>query len=432
MLGQSLIRTDTINPNTSKSGEIFMLSGTEEHFDNWRSSELVAAGFALLSLVFATMDYEFYFSDSRTHNNCSQKSEKGTFRYLIVMCSFVAIVFLFFRHYVKAIWKDCLIISEENGSPSAGIIGDIAKQYKRTTSIFKANFFAEMLLMVILPYPGMNVNVTIPLWYQGDYINTCYNLSELFYCVMFLRLLLVVRAASNYTPFENFVARRYCHRYNVKTNMKFAFKCLMKSYPIIIVMFVIGIPSLIIFGCMVRIFERPLMDINLKEWEDPMNGIWYMFATMSTIGYGDYYPISYPGRTVAFFGYIVGGFIFALIMVSVQKEVSLNEGQAKAFNIVNLTESAVMVMQAFAKYVITKKRSGETPSTKGKYRNLRKAIKNFKDKKLELEDLRSQNDGENAQLQESVKIIKEELNEVHKKINLLTELAAKRKKPKKY
>ncbi|OMJ96125.1 hypothetical protein SteCoe_302 [Stentor coeruleus] len=431
MLGQSLIRTDTINMNANKSGEIFMLSGTEKHFDNWRSSELVAACFAFLGLVFAALDYEFYFSDSRTHNNCAQKSINETFRYLIVMCSFVAMVFLFFRHYVKTIWKDCLIMTED-GNPSASIIADVAKQYKNTSSIFKPNFFAEMFLMLILPYPGMRTHVTIPLWYQGNYINTCYDLSELFFCIMFLRLLFVLRAASNYTPFENFVARRYCHRYNVKTNMKFAFKCLMKSYPIIIVIFVIGIPSLIIFGCMVRIFERPLMDINLKEWDDPLNGIWYMFATMSTIGYGDYYPISYPGRAVAFFGYLIGGFIFALIMVSVQKEVSLNEGQAKAFNIVNLTESAVMVMQAFARYVVAKNKVGETPSTKGKYRSLKRAINHFKDKKLEIEDLRNQNDGENAQLQESVRIIKDELNEVHKKISLLSELAAKKKKPKKH
>ena len=121
------------------------------------------------------------------------------------------------------------------------------------------------MLLLIQPYPGMHVRVNIPFKYLDESLTTCYTLSELFYCIMFLRLLLLVRAIANYTPYENYVARRYCHRYGVRPNMRFSFKCMMKMYPMPIVVFVIGIPSMIILGCMVRLFERPLIDLTMKE-----------------------------------------------------------------------------------------------------------------------------------------------------------------------
>lgn len=424
MLRQSLMRKNTTNFMVASRPSNSKLYGSERLFENWRSSELAASGFAVLSLVFATLDYELYYSDSRTHKNCSVKSYNDTFRYLIVVCSFVSMVFLFLRHYVKSIWKNYLLqIEGASGAISATFIADYIKQYKKKSRVFKPIFYAEMILMVIQPYPALHVKINMPFRYQDEYMQTCYNLSEIFYCVMFLRLLLLFRAIANFTPYENYVARRYCHRYNVKPNMRFSFKCMMKMYPMPIVVFVIGIPSMIVLGCMVRIFERPLIDLSLKEWDDPMNGIWFMFATMSTIGYGDYIPISYLGRTVAVFGYIVGGFIFALIMVSVQKEIALSENQTKAFTTVLLTDKAARTIQAFMKFLLKRKRTGDSPSTRRKFKKLKEAIKHFKMKKEELDELRTQNDYEIIQLKNSVKVIREELTEVYKKINILSNIA---------
>lgn len=424
MLEKKLLRQPTTNFMVASRSNNDKLYDSEQLFENWRNCELVAAGFSNLSLVFATLDYELYYSTHRTHNNCSIKSDLDTFRYLIVMSSIVALYFLIMRHYNKSLWKQYLLNIEGSSMVSRTFQADFIQKFQKSARVFKPIFFIEVILLFIQPYPGLDVKVYLPFKFQNTYMSTCYTLSELFYCVMFLRLVLLLRAISNFTPYENYVARRYCHRYNVKPNLRFSFKCMMKMYPMPIVIFVIGIPSMIILGCMVRIFERPLIDLSQKEWDDPLNGIWFMFATMSTIGYGDYIPTSYYGRAIAVFGYVVGGFIFALIMVSVQKEISLTENQTKAFTTVLLTDRAARTIQAFMRYIIRKNRySSDHPKTKSRFLRLKEKIKLFKMKKEELEELHTQNDYEIIQLKKNVKNIREEISEVYRKINVLAGLA---------
>ena len=154
---------------------------------------------------------------------------------------------------------------EGTSAVSETFVDDFVEKFKQRSRFIKPIFFFEVLLIVVQPYPGMHVHVSLPFRYNDRYMITCYNLSEIFYCFMFLRLILLVRAVANYTPYENYVARSYCHRYNVRPTMRFSFKCMMKMYPMPIVVFLIGIPSMIILGCMVRIFERPLIDIHSME-----------------------------------------------------------------------------------------------------------------------------------------------------------------------
>lgn len=427
MAHRQLLRKVTTNFMVASRPKDAKLYNSEQLFENWRSCELVSAGFAVMSLIFATLEYELYYSDSRTHTNCAVKSDLDTFRFLMLMCSLVSLFFLVMRHYVKSIWKDYLSVMETSVLTASTFAHDINEPLTKKAPFLKPVLFIEALLLIIQPYPGLHIKINLPFKYQNTYMTTCYTLSELCYCVMFLRLILLVRAIANYTPYENYVARRYCHRYHVRPNMRFSFKCMMKMYPMPIVIFVIGIPCMIILGCIVRIFERPLIDLTNKEWDDPLNGIWFMFATMSTVGYGDYIPISYLGRTIAVFGYIVGGFIFALIMVSVQKEISLSENQTKAFTTVLLTDRAARTIQVAMKYNYKKNVLGEEhPSTKKKFRKLKNKIRLFKQKKEELDGLHTHNDHEFLQLKRSVKTIREELSEVYQKINLLAELATGR------
>src|SRR5574343_435164 len=239
MLKQKLTRLKTTNYMVASRPKDSRLYDSEQLFENWRNCELVAAGFANLSLVFATLDYELYFSDDRSHNNCSTKNDLDTFRYLVVVCSFVGLYFLVLRHYHKSAWKEYLLKLEGTSIVSKTFADEFVKKYKKRDRLFKPVFFLEIILLVIQPYPGLTTKVYLPFKYQNDYMSTCYTLSELFYCFMFLRLLLLMRAIANYTPYENYVARRYCHRYNVKPNMRFSFKCMMKMYPMPIVIFVI-------------------------------------------------------------------------------------------------------------------------------------------------------------------------------------------------
>ena len=55
--------------------------------------------------------------------------------------------------------------------------------------------------------------------------------------------------------------------------------------------------------------------INLKNSKDAtLSMMYWAFTTLSTVGLGDYYPVSYSERFLAAFGFLIGVAIFAYVM----------------------------------------------------------------------------------------------------------------------
>jgi hypothetical protein len=417
-----LLRIPTTNFMAANRFKTTNLYTSEELFENWRNSELISAGFANLGLIFATLDYEFFYAEHRTHTNCAVKEDSDLFRYLILMSSIVALFFLCMRHLAKSYWKAYLYEIEGKGLVRTTFVEKYAQKIKKQSRFFRPILALEVLSLLIQPYPAVNAHISLPFRYENRNMIICYTLSELCYCFMFFRLLMLFRAIGNFTPYENYVARRHCIRCNVRTNMRFSFKCLLKMYPMPIVIFVVCLPLMLVLGCMVRIFERPLVDLSEKEWEDPLNGIWFMFSTMSTIGYGDYIPFSYLGRTVTVFGYIAGGFVFALIMVSVQKEVSLTENQTKAFSTVLLTNEAARTIQAAMRYHIAKVRFFGATEARNRLVELKIRIAGFKAKKKRLREENTELDYEVLEIRRDVKVIKEDVAGFYRSLHELADM----------
>ena len=102
------------------------------------------------------------------------------------------------------------------------------KKYKNTT---KLSMIAEVIVVLLFPYPYYDINIYIPLRYNFHTITTCYKLSDFLYCVMFLRFYLLIRAISNYSMFQNEMARIYIAKYNIRPSLLFSCKCMLLAYP---------------------------------------------------------------------------------------------------------------------------------------------------------------------------------------------------------
>jgi hypothetical protein len=61
------------------------------------------------------------------------------------------------------------------------------------------------------------------------------------------------------------------------------------------------------------LFERPTSGTNLDTlW----NAWWLIIVTMTTIGYGDLYPVTHLGRGVATLACIWGTFLISMFVVA--------------------------------------------------------------------------------------------------------------------
>lgn len=312
----------------------------------WRNCELGTALFAVFSIFFSTIDYEANFSPYRDYKNCFQEYENDNyFRWITLGCSLAAIVLIFASYYTQYHWEDYLRIID----PTCEFIKNKGFYVKPTL---------EIALLLIFPYPNVNLEIYEAYGLNTHYIDICYNLFELVYSFMWLRLYFLLKLILNFSPYVGHVARRSTIENRVKYGIVFAFKCLFKSHPMLMIIFCIGLPSIIAIGMMTRIYERPLIKLSNQDWENPIIAIWFSYSSMMLGVYGDYYPLSTLGRTINVISYLIGTLFFVLIFVNMENQTYLTRKQRKAFNDIELMPHAADLIKASIRYCISLKIGG--------------------------------------------------------------------------
>lgn len=353
---------------TLKSKDTFKThSKTRKLFSQWRSYDLASSIFSILGIIIATYDYELHFTVTRDHYNCHiNNSETQTLRFLITFTTFIAIMCLIGRYCYKVQWKRKVYYKGKD------------KAYKKTRNKNLFIFLLEVGLLSVFPYPYYNKKVYVPLRWHFDNISTCYNTSEILYTLMYLRVFLIIRAFVNYSSFQNNKARALCRDYKVKANFRFLIKCLVVKYPIITIS-ALATMWVLVFTIIFRVYERPADDLSNFIYKNFMTSLWFMLENMTTLGYGDYYPVTYPGRIVCVLSYVIGAVIFSLMIVSLQKNVDLDIRQVKVFKNVCKIPFAIVVVRKSLQYYLHKKKFGtEDPRTEAKHKSLKRSIKKFK------------------------------------------------------
>lgn len=97
----------------------------------------------------------------------------------------------------------------------------------------------------------------------------------------------------------------------------FAARALMSTIPLQFVS-VLMIVCITFFGQAVRICEGPLSRITDEfDFSDFINSMWCVIVTMTTVGFGDIYPRTLPGRIVIFIVSLVGVVIVSIVVVTI-------------------------------------------------------------------------------------------------------------------
>jgi potassium intermediate/small conductance calcium-activated channel subfamily N protein 2 len=121
-------------------------------------------------------------------------------------------------------------------------------------------------------------------------------------------------------------------------NPGFAVRAYMSSSPLTFLS--VGCTgSIIIFGIAVRNFEYPLLDQapSAVNFEYYWNSFWCMVLTMTTVGYGDIFPVTHLGRLTTILACIWGMFIMSMIIVTLTNIITLTSEENDAY--IDLEES---------------------------------------------------------------------------------------------
>jgi hypothetical protein len=305
--------------------------------------------FSIFGLISATIDYEVSFSPERTHDNCKEIAN-DLHRYLTLTFTIVAIAILCARHYLKARWYNLTTVHNK--------VRHIVP-YKKW---FSGKLFMEIVVLLVFPYPAVRGSFK----YQQsqlkeineDYDNTitlCYTVSEILYFLMFFRIIFLIRTLFNYTPYQDNHARSHCIYYKTKANVRFSVRSMMKAHPLIMIYFSI-FPSFFLFGTFLRIFERPYADISGKNYDSLQNAAWNSFVTMATIGFGELYPSTLPGRCVGIACAMWGAYAFSMVVFTITTSLELNANQIRALTEIKITRTAGKVICKLVAYYIAKKK----------------------------------------------------------------------------
>ncbi len=90
-------------------------------------------------------------------------------------------------------------------------------------------------------------------------------------------------------------------------------KVLFRRHRLDYIIYVIFI-VVVFLGPLAAVFERNNPDANLRTVTD---GIWWAFISMSTVGYGDFFPVTLQGRLIGLVVIVLGVTLFSLLTAHV-------------------------------------------------------------------------------------------------------------------
>jgi len=94
------------------------------------------------------------------------------------------------------------------------------------------------------------------------------------------------------------------------------------------------------FGLAVKTFELfywenfPHESENFHNWSYQWNAMWFIFVSMTTVGYGDLYPKTQLGRIITLIACLVGVYFVSMMMVFLNTKTNPTEKEDKVLKLI--------------------------------------------------------------------------------------------------
>lgn len=121
------------------------------------------------------------------------------------------------------------------------------------------------------------------------------------------------------------IANRLCKMYGCKADFSFSLKCMFKDNPMVLIGIFFTISSMV-FAFQIYLVERRsalLSEDGSGMANNYLNALWLVLMTITTVGYGDYFPHTAIGRIIILIVAIWGTFIVSMMVVVVSNTLTM-------------------------------------------------------------------------------------------------------------
>ena len=186
----------------------------------------------------------------------------------------------------------------------------------------------NIAICLLIPNPIFHLKQVESFNYETGIIYTR-SMNDVMVILTFLRVIPIIGCATTLSRHYSVRQQRVCQLIGTKTTFIFTLKCIINNNRFQFLGVTIAL-SIFFFTFVMRVCELPLtralQDFNFDHYTTVM---WQVIVTMTTVGYGDYYPRTIPGRAFAFLLCIWGVFIMSLMVITQQETLTQNDLERK-------------------------------------------------------------------------------------------------------
>ena len=317
----------------------------QDHFDRLKVAELSTTLLALFGFACASIIYDLSYLGNSNY--------EPILEFLFAMCSISTILLL-----ISITWRTYLDFIWERGK-------GIHAQHQNLISSGKYKLLLFELVINSLHPMWFLEGQTFSHWNDIIKASADYSYNAILVCVSLLRLYHSIRLLSISTYYRSSRAQRVCQMNGTISGNGFAMKCLMKENPLLVVM-VMMVFGILAGGFLLRIFERPFYPASTMDFSDYGNAMWLMILTMTTVGYGDYYPVTFLGRLIVLVVCFWGVLVVSLMVITLSNMLELESGERNALLLFKrlqfkeaLRKEAAHVIAAVIRYHRLRKTDGD-------------------------------------------------------------------------